>query len=78
MTAKTHKRTLLGREVDFPNSGKWTHVKSGGQYIVLFPAIVENGLIPAAAYSKADGDGLIWVRPITEFLDGRFVHEDDH
>jgi len=70
---RTHKRTLLGREVDFPETGPWTHVKSGGQYIVLFPVVIESGLVPGVAYSKIGGDGLIWIRPITEFLDGRFV-----
>ena len=70
---RTYKRTLMGREIDFPETGPWTHVKSGGQYIVLFPCMVENGLVQAVAYSKLGGDGLIWIRPITEFLDGRFV-----
>ena len=78
MTSRTHKRTLLGREIDFPNEGQWTHIKTGGRYVVLFPVMVENGLTPAVAYSKVGGDGLIWVRPITEFLDGRFVHEKDN
>lgn len=68
---RTHKRTLLGREIDFPDSGTWTHVKSGGQYVVLHPVVIENGLVPAVAYSKRGGP--IWVRPVEEFLDGRFV-----
>lgn len=69
----TSKRTLLGREVTFPESRVWTHVKTGGRYAVLFPCVIENGLVPAVAYSKVDGDGLVWIRPISEFLDGRFL-----
>lgn len=68
----TSKRTILGREVDFPDSGKWLHIKSGGLYVILFPAVIESRLTPAVAYAKASGDGLIWVRPAEEFLDGRF------
>ena len=64
---------MLGREVDFPDGGIWLHVKSGTQYVVMHPVMIENGLVPAVAYAKLGGDnGLVWVRPVTEFLDGRF------
>lgn len=72
MTVTTNKRTLLGREIDFPNTGPWTHVKSGGRYVVLWPCIIENGLVPAVAYGRFDVDGPMWIRPVSEFLDGRF------
>ena len=73
MTVTTNKRVLLGREVDFPDTGPWMHVKSGRHYVVLHPVMIESGLVPAVAYSALGGDGLIWVRPVAEFLDGRFV-----
>lgn len=71
MTSRTHKRTLLGQEVEFPDGGLWTHCKSGGQYVVMFPAMIEATATPGVAY--CGHDGLIWVRPVEEFLDGRFV-----
>jgi len=58
-------------EFDFPDTGSWTHVKSGHQYVVLFPAVIEATAEMGVAYAGADG--LIWVRPVDEFLDGRFV-----
>lgn len=71
------KRKILGREVDFPDTSKtWLHVKSGGRYVVLFPCVVEATLAPAVAYGKVGGDGLIWIRPVDEFMDGRFLAEE--
>lgn len=58
-------------EVTFPDSGTWNHVKSGHQYVVLFPAVIEATATIGVAY--AGSDGLIWVRPVAEFLDGRFA-----
>lgn len=58
-------------EVDFPDSGVWHHVASCHAYVVLFPAVIEATASLGVAYAGADG--LIWVRPVSEFLDGRFV-----
>lgn len=68
---RTHKRVFFDREYDFPDSGVWHHVKSSHQYVVLFPAVIEAIVEPGVAYSGKNG--LIWVRPVAEFLDGRFV-----
>lgn len=67
------KRTINGVEVDFPSiSNLWRHIKTGGVYVVMCPAVIETDAVPAVAYAIANGDGTVWVRPVTEFLDGRF------
>lgn len=67
------KRTILGVEYDYPASGSVvTHVKTGGRYVVLFPVIIEADAVPAVAYAPLDGSSNIWVRPLEEFMDGRF------
>lgn len=71
MTARTHKRVFFDREYDFPDAGAWVHVKTNKAYIVLFPVMIEATVSPGVAY--AGRDGLIWIRPLAEFLDGRFV-----
>lgn len=71
MTAGTHKRFIMGQEIDFPDGGLWTHKKTGGRYVVLFPAMIEATMEPAVCYASASS-GMIWVRPVKEFLDGRF------
>lgn len=69
---RTHKRVFFDREYDFPDSGVWVHVASQKTYIVLpFPVMIEAIVEPGVAY--AGRDGLIWVRPLKEFMDGRFV-----
>lgn len=50
----------------------WQHRKSGGLYTVLYDnATREHDLEPVVVY-RALSDGRIWVRPATEFFDGRF------
>ena len=67
------KRFINGKEVDFPSTDRlWRHIKTDGIYAVLCPAVIEVDLTPAVLYSKSGGDGTVWVRPVTEFLDGRF------
>ncbi len=74
MTPKTVKRQHLGAEIDFPNSERvWTHVKTGGRYLVLLQCIVEATKEPAVAYTSETPDHPIWIRPVSEFLDGRFA-----
>ena len=67
------KRFINGKEVDFPSTDRlWRHIKTDGIYAVLCPAVIEAGAVPAVAYAIANGNGTVWVRPVTEFLDGRF------
>lgn len=55
------------------NAPLWRHVKSGGLYTVLHEnATREHDLEPVVVYRAVEG-GRIWVRPHSEFYDGRFV-----
>jgi len=47
------------------------HVKTGWDYTVVCVAMIEATMTPAVVY-KARG-GKAWVRPLSEFCDGRFV-----
>ena len=48
------------------------HVKSGGYYTYLGEATLEATLEPYAMY-RAMKDEVIWLRPMKEFTDGRFI-----
>lgn len=48
------------------------HVKSGRDYIVVCEAMIEATMTGAVVYRSVDGDK-VWVRPMREFCDGRFV-----
>ncbi len=54
---------------------RWRHRK-GGTYAVVAVARMEANLYPAVVY-KSERDGLVWVRPLEEFEDGRFVQITD-
>ena len=48
------------------------HVKSGRDYVVVCEAVIEATMTGAVVYRSVDGDK-VWVRPMREFCDGRFV-----
>lgn len=48
------------------------HKKSGNVYEVLHIAIDEKSLVSNVVYRDID-NGLIWIRPVDEFFDGRFT-----
>jgi hypothetical protein len=48
------------------------HVKSGRDYVVVCEAVIEATMTDAVVYRSVDGDK-VWVRPMREFCDGRFV-----
>lgn len=50
---------------------KWIHLKSKHTYEVVAIGYLESSLTTIVVYKGSEG--LVWVRPITEFLDGRFV-----
>lgn len=50
---------------------KWLHLKSKHTYEVVAIGYLESSLTTIVVYKGVEG--LVWVRPITEFLDGRFV-----
>ncbi|WP_319533400.1 hypothetical protein [uncultured Cohaesibacter sp.] len=47
------------------------HRKSGEKYCVLHVGLLEADLKPVVIYENRDH--CVWVRPVSEFLDGRFV-----
>lgn len=47
-----------------------THIKTGGKYMYIGSGRIEADLSYAVIYQGEDGN--IWVRPSTEFFDGRF------
>ncbi len=53
----------------------WRHKKTGGVYHIVANCIIEATDTPAVAYRK---DGPIWVRPLAEFMDGRFEQVNSH
>lgn len=57
---------------------KWRH-RSGGVYHVVGPCIIEATLTPAVSYVSdvPDASQIPWVRPLDEFLDGRFTPEPE-
>lgn len=64
----------LGDIVDagpFPAIGsEWTHRK-GGVYTIVTNARIEATLEAAVVYRDVI-TGMTWVRPLSEFIDGRF------
>lgn len=61
--------TAIGVE-DVPWKATHTHLKTGGKYRVLLMGTIEADMTPAVIYDNAEG--VVWVRPETEFFDGRF------
>lgn len=55
----------------------WRHAKTSHLYLVLHAAVNEADLEPVVVYRRAfGGPDTVWVRPASEFLDGRFVRCD--
>lgn len=57
-----------------PEPQFWRHVKSGDLYRKIGAALEESTLRPMVVYASWPG-GTVWVRPASEFLDGRFIIE---
>lgn len=56
---------------DCPAPGTvWVHAKTRGRYIVVCCALREDDLTPCVVYRGESGT---WVRPLSQFADGRFV-----
>lgn len=60
-----------------PHAGsRWRHLKTGGRYEVVCNGLVEASLTPCVVYRSLDRPAEpYWVRPLDEFLDGRFAPE---
>lgn len=67
----------LGSVIDagpFPAIGSvWQHRK-GGMYEVVTNARIEATLEAAVVYRDMDV-GMTWIRPLAEFIDGRFTEQ---
>ena len=50
----------------------WTHVRTNDVYELLMPAVIEATQQAVVVY-RSLVTGIRWVRPSTEFYDGRFV-----
>ena len=54
---------------------RWRHVKRGTTYTVEGTCVIESTMQTGVIY-RAHHDGTTWVRPLSEFVDGRFVQID--
>jgi hypothetical protein len=50
----------------------YRHVKTGGLYEFVACGLMEATHISVVTY-RSLADGRVWVRPVVEFFDGRFV-----
>lgn len=60
---------------DLPPGSVWHHLKSGKTYTVTGIGLQEATLEPVVLYALEpwqDPHPVTWVRPVEEFLDGRF------
>lgn len=61
---------------EIPVGSLWRHVKSDTLYTVKDIVVVESDLTLAVSYKRlGDNSRLHWLRPLNEFLDGRFKRE---
>lgn len=66
--------SLKRKEV--PIGSLWRHLKTDNLYTVKDIVIVESDLNLAVSYKRlGDTNRLHWLRPLGEFLDGRFKRE---
>ena len=74
--AKLEAALAVLKDVRTPQVGSFgRHVKTGGVYMVCGGAVWEATVEAALAYRAADG--VVWIRPVAEFTDGRFVPTRD-
>ncbi len=50
----------------------WQH-SEGGTYVVIGHATNEDDRVQVVVYREVDGDQKMWVCPLAEFVDGRFI-----
>lgn len=50
----------------------WQHVNSGGLYVVVGEGVLREHDLTECIVYRSLIDGQLWVRPATEFSDGRF------
>lgn len=58
---------------ELQQGARWRHVKRGSTYRIVALGLLESTRRYCVVYQEEDG-GQIWIRPLAEFLDGRFEH----
>lgn len=67
---------LSNKREEVPVGSLWRHRKTDTLYTVKDIVVVESDLTLAVSYQKlGDTSRLHWLRPLDEFLDGRFKRE---
>lgn len=67
---------LSNKREEVPIGSIWQHIKSDTLYTVKDLVVVESDLTFAVSYKRlGDTSHLHWLRPLDEFLDGRFKRE---
>lgn len=67
---------LKEKRKEVPVGSLWRHIKSDTLYTVKDLVVVESDLTLAVSYKRlGDTSRLYWLRPLGEFLDGRFKRE---
>lgn len=68
--------TLSDKRKEVPVGSLWRHRKTNTLYTVKDIVVVESDLTLAVSYKRlGDNSRLHWLRPLDEFLDGRFKRE---
>lgn len=61
---------------EIPIGSLWRHLKTDNLYTVKDIVVVESDLTLAVSYKRlGETSRLHWLRPLDEFLDGRFKRE---
>ena len=63
---------LGAKKQKVPVGSLWRHKKTGTIYTIKDIAIIESDLSLAVSYKELGTAKVHWVRPLSEFLDGRF------
>ena len=67
---------LSSKREEVPVGSLWRHLKTDTLYTVKDIVVVESDLTLAVSYKRlGDTNCLHWLRPLDEFLDGRFKRE---
>lgn len=67
---------LSNKREEVPVGSLWRHLKTDTLYTVKDIVVVESDLTLAVSYQKLGNNSrLHWLRPLDEFLDGRFKRE---
>lgn len=60
------------RKQELPLGSLWRHKKTDTIYTIKDLAILESDLSLVVSYEELDDSKVHWIRPLSEFLDGRF------